>query len=455
MNMTRCRLWLATFGATLALGGTAPAAVKPNSLFADGAVLQQGMVVPVWGTAADGERVTVRFQGQEVTTTAKAGRWLVKLKPLKPGGPSTMTINGQNRIEVKDLLVGEVWLCSGQSNMAMELMGTTHAKAVVAAAKDPLLRLCTVRTARGDTPQTEVGTAWHESGPYANAYSAVAYFFGRDLRKAVNVPVGLIHGSVGATAICWWMNQPAFDLVPTLRAPLAAECGNNVSVLYNGMIAPLQPYAMRGVIWYQGESDSHHPELYEQLLPAMIKGWRAAWGQGDFPFLFVQAAPCTNWPPEIREAQLASWQKTPQTMMAVTTDVGDPIEIHPPRKEPVGARLALAARAIAYGEKIEYSGPIYESMKADGDHIVLNFQHVGTGLVAKEGALKGFTIAGADGKFVSAEAKIAGATVVVTSKDVANPTAVRYGWANTPDVNLYNKEGLPASPFRTDRPEAK
>jgi sialate O-acetylesterase len=294
-----------------------------------------------------------------------------------------------------------------------------------------------------------VSVDWRDAS-HANAFTAVGYYFGRDLRKVLNVPVGLIHASVGATAIGWWMPQPALDALPSVRGPIVAECKNNTSVLYNGMIAPLEPYAIRGVIWYQGESDTAHPDLYAQLLPAMIEGWRQAWGEGEFPFLFVQAAPNNRWTPELREAQLIAWQKTPNTAMAVTTDVGDPIEIHPIVKEPVGARLALAARALAYGEQIEYSGPIYQSMKVQGDHIVLSFQHVGGGLAAKDGDLKGFTIAGANGKFVKATAKIVGNTVVVLSKDVSNPTAVRYGWANTPDVNLYNREGIPASPFRTD-----
>ena len=441
--------------ALLIAGGpvTSPAAIRLHGLISDGAVLQQGIDVPIWGTANDGEKVTVVFQGQTVTTVAAGGRWLVKLKPLQPGGPFTLTIIGDNTIEVPNLLVGEVWVCSGQSNMAFQLIGVPNAPLVVAAARDPLLRLCTVPTARADVPQTEVSVQWQESGPAANSFSAVAYFFGRDLRQTLRVPVGLIHGSVGATAISWWLNQPAFDKVPALRAPIVAECQTNTSVLYNGMISPLQPYAIRGVIWYQGESDTPHPDRYQQLLPALITGWRQAWGQGDFPFLFVQAAPNRWWTPELREAQLCSWQQTSKTAMVVTTDVGDPIEIHPPNKEPVGARLARAARAIAYGEKIEYSGPIYESLTVTGTEAVLSFQHTGTGLVAKEGNLKGFTIAGADHQFTNAIAKIAGTRVLVSSPDVPHPVAVRYGWSKVPDVNLYNREGIPASPFRTDQPE--
>lgn len=234
--------------ALLIAGGpvTSPAAVRLHGLISDGAVLQQGIDVPIWGTANDGELVTVKFQGQIVSTVATEGRWLVKLKPLQPGGPFTLTIIGENQIEISNLLVGEVWVCSGQSNMAFQLIGVPNAPLVVAAARDPLLRLCTVPAARADTPQSEVSVQWRESGPAANSFSAVAYFFGRDLRQTLRVPVGLIHGSVGATAISWWLNQPAFDKVPALRAPIVAEYQANTSVLYNGMIAPLQPYAIRG-----------------------------------------------------------------------------------------------------------------------------------------------------------------------------------------------------------------
>jgi sialate O-acetylesterase len=223
------------------------------------------------------------------------------------------------------------------------------------------------------------------------------------------------------------------------------------SSLYNAMIAPLQPFAIAGVIWYQGESDTNAAQIYQTLFPALIKGWRDEWGQGEFPFLFVQITPHNEMKPEIREAQLLTWQKTPKTAMVVSTDVGSATDIHPRNKEPVGARLALAARAVAYGEKIEYSGPVYQSMKVAGQRAILNFTHLGGGLVAQTGELKGFTIAGDDKKFVPAQAKIEGGTVVVAAKEVAKPVAVRYGWSNVPDVNLFNKAGLPASPFRTDR----
>jgi sialate O-acetylesterase len=216
------------------------------------------------------------------------------------------------------------------------------------------------------------------------------------------------------------------------------------------MIAPIVPYGMKGVIWYQGESNAGNSKQYQTLFPAMIADWRAKWKLGDFPFLYVQIAPFQGQPPEIREAQFLTLAKVKNTAMAVTTDVGDAKDIHPRKKEPVGQRLALAARALTYGEEIEYSGPLYDSMLSQNGKAAIRFKHVGGGLIAKDGELKGFTIAGEDGKFVPAQAKIEGSSVVVSAEGVTDPKAVRYGWANVPDVNLFNKEGLPASPFRTD-----
>jgi len=494
--------FLTTAIAALLAAGSSPvrAEVKPNSLFSDGAVLQQGVAAPVWGTAKDGEQVTVRIQDQTVTTTAKEGRWLVRLKPLKPGGPFTLTITGDNTITIQNVLVGEVWLCSGQSNMGFQLSRAANAAEAIAAAGDPQLRLFTVPHTATDAPATDESGSWKESTPAtAPTFSAVAWFFGRELRRALKVPVGLINSSVGGTPAEAWTSRPTLEADPELRQileqqaqkvkdydPAAAAAqheralakhrqavaqakaagqqpppaprapadprrsSSRPAALYNGMIAPLQPYGIAGVIWYQGEANAGRAAQYQKLFPAMIQNWREAWGQGEFPFLFVQIAPFWRMTPEIREAQLLTWQKVPHTAMVVTADVGNETNIHPTQKEPVGARLALAARAVAYGEKITYSGPVYASMKVDGNHAVLGFTHVGSGLLAKDGALKGFTIAGSDGKFVPATANIEGDKVVVFSPSVAKPAAVRYGWANTPDVNLFNKEGLPATPFRTD-----
>jgi sialate O-acetylesterase len=486
-------------------GSAAWGTVKPYGLFTDGAVLQQGMRVPVWGTAADGERVTVSIEGQTISTTATGGQWMVRLKPLRAGGPYRMTIAGENTVELRDLLVGEVYVCSGQSNMEFALSQAANAQEAIAGAADPMLHLFTVRHRISDTPVRDVSAQWQACGPQTvKNFSAVAYFFGRDLRRARRVPVGLIESAWGGTPAEAWTSRATLEADSRLRNILttyaravarypfdqmayegtraryqeelatAQQEGrtppkapdrpynpvnqNRPSGLYNGMIVPLQPYAIRGAIWYQGESNAGRAYEYQTLFPAMIQNWRTDWGQGDFPFFFVQLAPFTkivaepqesDWA-ELREAQRLTALTLPRTAMAVITDVGEENDIHPRKKEPVGARLALAARAVACGERVEYSGPTCQGMKVKGNQAIVQFRHVGGGLVARGGALTGFTIAGPDRKWFNAQAAIEGDRVIVSSPQVAHPVAVRYGWANYPVVNLYSQEGLPASPFRTD-----
>jgi sialate O-acetylesterase len=482
------------------------AAVKPHPLISDGMVLQQGMKVPIWGKADEGEKVTVRIQDQEATATAKDGKWIVRLDHLKPGGPFEMTIHGTNTLQLKNVYVGEVWICSGQSNMEWPLRFTTGAEKAIAESRNPLLRLFTVPHKTARMPLETVSGHWQEAAPETvPGFSAVAYYFGRDVQKALKVPVGLIHTSWGGTPAESWTSAPALEGEPSLKylaerkahawtdylksfeksvgvlqkyeetlkkaiaekheppAPpsLPQYPGSNPWIptsLYNGMIASIIPYGMRGAIWYQGESNAGRAYEYRTLLATMIKDWRQDWGEGDFPFLIVQLAPFmkietepkeSQWA-ELREAQLLTALRVPNVGLAVITDVGNETDIHPKQKEPVGARLALAARALAYGDKIVYSGPIYQEMKVEGDRAILSFQHVGGGLVAKSGPLTGFTIAGPDHKFVKAEAEIRDGKVVVWSPHVKPPVAVRYGWANYPTGNLWNQEGLPASPFRTD-----
>jgi len=511
----------------LVLSSSAWAEVKPNPLFSDGAVLQQGIEVPVWGTAKDGEKVNVTFDGQNAGVTAKDGKWLVRLKPHKAGGPFAMTIAGENTITVNNVLVGEVWICSGQSNMAFTFNGADTAATEAPMANYPKLRMYTVDRKMAVEPMAEAPGSWVECTPESvKGFSAVGYFFGRDIHKATGLPVGMIHTSWGGTPAQSWTSLSGLEKEQELAGYVAAikalataypeakakypkaledyqaklkqwneECGNAYTetlktwsgdnkkakdegrpeipkpqpatpkpaqpagpeggpgaptVLYNAMVAPLLPYAIKGVIWYQGESNAGKSKEYQTLFPRMISDWREKWGEGEFPFLFVQIAPFNGQPPEIREAQLLTLKKVPHTGMAVTTDVGNATDIHPKQKEPVGTRLALAARALAYGEKIECSGPIFERLKIEGARALVGFNHIGGGLVAKDGELKGFTIAGEDKKFVPAKAEIKDGVVVVSSEQVAAPVAVRYGWANVPDVNLYNKEGLPASPFRSD-----
>jgi sialate O-acetylesterase len=518
---------LTTASLAVLTSGSLFATVKPNPLFTDGAVLQRGQPVPVWGTANDGEKVTVELGKQKLTTTAQNGIWRVDLKPLTAGGPLTMTIAGENTVTVNNLLVGEVWVCSGQSNMEWPFSRTAEVKEETPKATFPKIRMFTVKKRISIQPQTEAEGSWVECSPQTvGGFSAVGYFFARELYQKLNIPVGMIHTSWGGTPAQAWTsidgfgtdpelkeyadgakqnleNYPAavaaypakmeeFDAVkknwvetvakpaqealkawevatakakqdgqplPTKPAPVGKPPNppagpegtqNHPTTLYNGMLAPVIPYAIKGAIWYQGESNAGKSRQYRTLFPAMIADWRAKWKQGDFPFFFVQIAPFNGQPPEIREAQFLTLAKSKNTAMAVITDIGHPTDIHPTQKEPVGQRLAFAARALAYGEKIEYSGPLYQAMKAKGNKIAVNFTHVGGGLVAKDGDLKGFTIAGADGKFVPAKAEIKGANVIVSAEGVTDPKAVRYGWANVPDVNLFNKEGIPASPFRTD-----
>jgi sialate O-acetylesterase len=510
MNKSLVRSWLA-LTILLAIPCLASADVKPHVLFTDGAVLQRGVPVPVWGTAEDGEKVTVKFQDQTVSTTAMDGKWMVKLAELKAGGPSTLTIEGKNKVEVLDVLVGEVWVCSGQSNMEFALNRAFEVDDAKATAADPMLRLYTVPKAVSDEPLDTIvrkespgQRAWLASdADSALKFSAVGYFFGRDLRKDLGVPVGLIHSSWGGTSAESWTSKKTLEADPSLKgliedyqkalehypeamekyklaqaehrkkaaaakadgkaAPTAPRApvgptSPHVGGLYNAMLAPLQPYAIRGAIWYQGEANAGRAFQYRTLLPAMIRNWRAAWGQGDFPFLIVQLAPYQKivqnpaesaWA-ELREAQLMTAQTLPKTGMAVITDIGEENDVHPRKKEPVGARLALAARVIAYGEPIVGSGPEYSGMEVKGDRVVLRFKNVGQGLLAKDGPLKGFAIAGEDRKFVNAEAEIEGDTVVVHAEKVSKPVAVRFGWANYPVVNFWNKDGLPATPFRTD-----
>lgn len=491
------------------------AIVRPNIIFSDNMVLQRGVEVPIWGTANTGEKVSIEFRGQKYNTIAKEGKWLFKLKPLKAGGPFVMEIKGENTISISNILVGEVWLCSGQSNMEM-LLGPVKGRLAIENAKEaianainyPTIREFTVARDASNVPLTEVKKGrWNVCDSVTvKKFSAVGYFFANTLSQKLNVPIGLIHSSFGGTGAERWTSREVLESNPELKAlvtkyekaivsfperfkkykenevaiieawkkevtlakennkalpkkPIApvepaksGDCGG----LFNALIAPIIPYAIKGVIWYQGEHDSNKAKTskeYQTLFPALISDWRSRWQQGDFPFLYVQIAPNERNTPELREAQLLTLQRSPNTAMAVITECVDPtFDIHSPIKKPVGDRLALAARALAYNEKIEYMGPIYESMKIEGNTIRISFTHIGTGLVAKESDLIGFTIAGTDANFVPAKAIIEGNTIVVSAANVIAPVNVRFGFINIPITNLYNKEGLPASPFRTDVP---
>ena len=636
--------------------GVVFANVKLPAIIGDNMVLQRGKATTMWGWSEPGEEIMVSVSWHSMAweiTADNTGKWTFKMNPPRTAGPHEITFSGKNTIKLKNILVGEVWVCSGQSNMQWSVNVAANPQEEIASADYPNIRLFSVERKVADKPQTDCVGSWSQCSPETvPGFSAVAYFFGRELYKELNVPIGLIHTSWGGTSaeawtssgvlrtlpdykevmeqieqfqvnpepfqkryeeqmlewhkkinlsdpegknctdvdyddkdweemelpqlweqaghqtfdgLMWfrkevevpaswvgkelilelgpiddmdstWLNgiraggietagqwqtnrtykidskiikagrniiavrvldtgggggiygqakqmklKPAdtsdetaiplagkwrykksYDLQsmpPQPRLPMRIDNSNAPTALYNAMIAPLIPYSIRGAIWYQGESNAGRAYQYRSLFPAMIKNWRIDWGQGYFPFLFVQLAnfmavdtePVDSAWAELREAQLMTLA-LPNTGMAVIIDIGEADDIHPKNKQDVGKRLALWALAKTYGKDLVYSGPIYKSMKTDGNKIILDFEHTGGGLVAKGGEpLKGFAIAGADRKFVWADAKIDGDTVVVSHDEISVPVAVRYGWANNPVCNLYNKEGLPAAPFRTDK----
>ena len=469
--------YMAALTSLLALG-PAPALwadVKPAALFSDHMVLQQGMSVPVWGTAEPGEQVTVSIAGQTQTATTGADRkWMVRLTNLKGvADPIEMTIAGKNTIKITDILVGEVWLGSGQSNMdfvvsgdltkypqmAQRFAGVTNEAQEIAAANYPKIREFRVPLKMSATPLEDVAGKWKICTPETvPGFSAIGYFFSRDLQKAINQPIGFITSAFGASCAQAWVSKDVLTADSRLKTNMDRFSGpvvlnqHNPYVLWNAMINPIQPYAIKGALWYQGESITEPLDMYPMVMEDLITSWRKQWGQGDFPFYFVQLAAqnANSNRPEVREAQ-AQALKVPNTAMAVAMDIGEKTNVHPKNKQDLCDRLARIARANVYGEKIEYSGPMYESMQVEGAAIRVKFTHVGGGLVAKGGDLKWFQVAGADKKFVDATAKIDGSTIVVSAPGVAAPVAVRYGWASWPEgVNLYNSDGLPAAQFRSD-----
>ncbi|MEY4488314.1 MAG: hypothetical protein RIQ79_822 [Verrucomicrobiota bacterium] len=603
-----------------------------NSLFRHHAVLQRDVPLPVWGDAPAGQSVTVEFADQKVSTVADVDKhWRLTLQPLAASMmPRTLTVVGGNRITVRDLLVGDVWLASGQSNMERELGPRRGQKEITgwreaaAAADLPLIRQFYVPQVISTSPVRDAKGRWSVTTPTtAKEFTAVGFFFARDLQPVAQVPIGIIHSSWGGTPAESWMSRAALKTHPDFAEVAALQEGSSVepgiwldqndpgslagleqvdlpvsendgwtvanlpatldqlgktgysgviwyrrvidlsadqarksgtlhlgriddsdttwvngvrvgaesrwdvdrrysvsagalragrnvvavrfvnmggsggwlanrdafrleldstsirlagewaqratldftrkaipqapvfnnrapSCIYNAMIAPLTDFPIKGVLWYQGEDNKDRAAQYRTLLPALIQGWRAAWHQPALPFLVVQIAPFGKMPPAIREAQRIAVNHTSGTALVVTTDLGDPDDIHPADKAPVGSRLALAARALAYGDKSEFSGPSFRELRVSSSEAWLAFDHLGGGLVARNGPLRGFEIAGADGRFLAAYAEIRGDKVVVTSPELNAPVAVRYGWANCPDVNLYNDAGLPASPFRTD-----
>lgn len=484
---------------TVSLPLRAHADVTLPTLLADHMVIQRGLPVHVWGMAALNELVTVTFRGETKPATAdEDGRWSVFLSPGEAGGPFQLSIKATNTIVINDVLVGDVWIASGQSNMEFPMTGLVNPQAEIAAAQYPKIRIFIVKHKPADYPLEDVESRdWSACTPESVAdSSAVAYFFARNLQQKLGVPIGLVESFWGGTPAESWTSLHTLSadasLMPVFSArakTLDSESTTELhlrreerefqqalaqaksdgkplpwrrwhpdfaawapAALYNGMIAPLTGFAIRGAIWYQGEANDgpERAPLYARLFQTMIRDWRSAWGEGDFPFLFVQIAnfniAAENLWPDVRDAQRRALALK-NTGMAVTIDIGNPDDIHPKNKQDVGLRLALAARAIAFGENVEWSGPLYRQMTQEEHALRVWFDHAG-GLVARGEELTGFEVAGEDGKYSTATAKIDGASVVVSSPTVPTPVSVRYGWAANPNCNLFNKEGLPASPFQ-------
>jgi sialate O-acetylesterase len=477
-------------------------------LFTDHAVLQCEKPVPVWGRAGGGEKIKVTFRGQNLATAAAAdGRWGVTLAPLAATAEGAdLTVAGSNTLTLHDVVVGEVWLASGQSNMEWPLAKARDAEREIAAASFPLIRHIRIDHAIAEQPADFARTGgWQSASPAtAGAFTAVGYFFARDLHRKLGVPVGIINCSFGGTPIEAWMSAAALrgtavfaaidarwqqnlaefperqarypaeyaawlaaeekakaahtkNPVPwPRRVPIGPGTPYALSGLFNGMIVPLQPWALRGVIWYQGESNSQRAGEYAELLPALIRSWRAGWGRDDLPFLFVQLANFAdpddptgrNWA-HLREAQ-ARALALPATGMAVTIDIGDAKDIHPTNKQEVGRRLALIAKAAAYGLATDHMGPTFTSATPEKAALRVRFAHVATGLVAHDQPVQSLELAGADKIFHPATAKIERGMLLVSSPAVPEPVAVRYAWSNAPVANLCNGSGLPAAPFRSD-----
>jgi sialate O-acetylesterase len=456
-----------------------------------------------WGWADPGEKVTVTLDGQIAESTAdNLGKWSLYLPAHVAGGPFTVNVKGSNDLSIDDVMIGDVWFASGQSNMEMPLKGfpssasIRNSEAEILGANQPKLRLLLISRKTSDFPLNDYQDTWTTCTPETAAdFSAVAYFFGKAISEKKDVTVGLIDSTWGGTPAEAWTSFQGLtsdaSLMPVFaawgemmeaqtdmglmeaadkRADEAAEKAHEPkpkhawrpepaswgpAALYNGMVAPAVGYGIKGAIWYQGESNAGaaRAPIYDKVFGAMITDWRRHWQEGNFPFFFVQladfkASPTDLWP-TVRDAQRRTLSLA-NTGMAVTVDVGDPANIHPADKQSVGQRLALAARSIAYGEKVEYSGPLFRKAGTDGHDMRVWFDHA-EGLTVKGGGTpEGFEVAGADRKYQSATAKLDGNGVVVSSPEVMEPKYVRYGWKDVPVVNLYNSAGLPASPFSSE-----
>lgn len=510
MLIMRPSSWLALL---LALANCLRADVVPAPLFADHAVLQRDKPLPVWGTASAGEKVAVSFRGQTMHATAGGdGHWIVFLDPAPASAsPAELTITGKNQVVVRDVVVGEVWLCSGQSNMEWPVSRAANAAAEIAAANFPLLRHVKIDHTVADVPAGSVKTSgWQPATPQsAGGFTAVGYFFARDIQQKLDVPIGLINCSWGGTPIEAWMSPAALGsdarfmvvqerwqktladfpaaqaahemrLAAWLKAEADAKAGGEAAYrawlkqnarprpprgpgdpwtpagLFNGMVNPLLPYALRGALWYQGENNADRAGEYRALFATLVTSWRGHFAQGDFPFYWVNLAnfkaptdPTGMTWAFLREAQ-TQVLALPQTGQALAIDIGNPDDIHPADKQEVGRRLALLAKVRVYGFSGDDTGPTFERVTREGAALRVRFTHADGGLLARDKPVQSLEIAGADRVFRRAQGRIERDTLLVWSPEVKVPVAVRYAWRNAPEANLYNGAGLPAVPFRSD-----
>jgi sialate O-acetylesterase len=460
------------------------------SIFSDHMVLQRQMKIPVWGTADVGERVTVTLNDQRADTVADAnGQWKTTLPPEEAGGPYTLTVAGNDTVTINDVLIGEVWLFAGQSNMEWGTGFVTNHEQEIPAAVYPQIRLCMVpHTVKGE-PATDVPASWAACTPESVfKFSGVAYFTGRELYKKLNVPIGLIQVSWSGTNIEGWMPHEALQSDPDFqplqdrwnqawqeasaqakaqgkpappepKPPEGSDSRFSPAGIFNGAVHPLAPFALRGMVWYQGENNALWAFLYRKELKAMITSWRQLWNEDDFPFLVIQLPsviplPVSNtsrWA-EIRESQ-AKALDLPNTGLVVTIDLGDALHhdnLHPKNKLDVGLRTALVAEKIAYGMDVISRGPTFKTATILNDSVRVQFDSA-DGLKTKDGgAVSGFELAGDDQKYLPATGTIDGDSVILHADGLSNPQTIRYDWANYPDGNLYNGANLPARPFRND-----
>jgi sialate O-acetylesterase len=509
------RVLLFTFFAALSLAFNASAEIRLPHVFGSHMVLQRQKPIVIWGWAQPGEIVTVKLDSSEQTTQANdKGEWKVTLPAMEAGGPYELTISGSSTIKLEDILIGEVWLCSGQSNMEFGMGNVKNSETEIAQANHPNIRLLLVARSWTNAPQSDIEATWKICTPQSvteggwNGFSAVAYYFGRELNQKLNVPVGLVESDWGGTRIESWTPPEGFAAVPALSDEYQrVELGDphsashqellgktldqydawlqqahksltdqtavpqvpdypgdlrgpqdvqQATALYNGMIHPLVPIAMRGAIWYQGEANESDGMKYFERMKALIGGWRTIWNEGDFPFYFVQIAPYKYGDnPErlaqLWEAQTAAANNITNAGMAVVNDIGNLSDIHPKNKLDVGHRLALMALARTYGQTgLVDSGPTFDSLSTDGNALRVKFSNVGGGLASRDSQpLDDFEIIDADhGGFVKADARIDGDSVVLTAPGVDHPVAMRFAWSGLDEPNLMNVEGLPAGAFR-------